>query len=730
MTKEESPRAPKFRIYPSIGVARLGNGPAQKTQVAWSPEVPGKDMFATDLEFYTREGKLKKMAQRFYIYECDDKGKPVRPIDPDKYDITWTVEVANKKPFWYEFGNCLDLSIVSENQDLSPRVAREELAPARSVLRRNPNVLNMEERVPGGYDYRKELVNRPPKVSVHASAPKHELGGRFPFVPTNSSVSRLAKSMGCDDEEVNLGTIEYDDGLYEGQIRERYKGTLIVYAGDGASASLNPSDLNTNFADNSNWYDDICDGRVTATLTAKDGSEPTKTLDDARSAAWLVTAPPNYAPQIDPLATMFDLTTGAAYTPQQEPPYAPSLSLVLPLMFRLYRMQWVNLGDFLAPSFRETIDQLTKEGKLKYLYTKEPKPEADKVREEIFALFRNPAYPVNNEPIIPSQEQTDIDNRGVGTDPLGLPYYPGDGVDYPGSPAQWFAIPPVLYAQLENWRDGKFDTPPGLATAKTMDDIGKFYQQCFADAAKEPNKQALLMTRAVLDTLYGGGFHPGVELTWPMRHNAIYAENELVYPAVLERDNHRYGFYGLREIRLNAADPARQGEIFFNDFGFQMDAEDIRESLDPTNEKHWLWTITPGDLTKWMGIPWQSDAGSCQAVFTEEQYPVPAWWAANLPVYVLPKASLDKLEDPDIVDDTKQYIYANRLAWLHTANTGFIGYHAQGGYTNGLISMVYQWNKIGVVTGRPRPKSAEGLKGIPEVLYVAFEPGDADGSTP
>lgn len=721
--------APKFRIYPSIGVARVGNGPADKKQVVWSPEIPCKDMYATDLDLYTKAGKLKKMAQRFYVYECDDEGNPLRPINPDDYQIEWKVEVANKKPFWYDFNNCLDLSIVSRNQTLSPNVANNKLAPGKSTMYRNPNVIDMSKRVSEGeddYNYRKELVTRASgKCDREVEGRLVELTGFFPSVHGSDGISRLAQSMGCDVKTVTLGTIEYDDGKYGDGAEEkeaRYRGTLIFYAGDGVSAALNPSDLNIDFADNSNWYDDICDGRVTATLTPLDKDGTTKagvspvTLDDARSAAWIVTAPPNYAPQIDPLSTMFDLVTGTA-----NEDFNPGLSLVIPLMYRLYRMQWVNLGDFLAPSFRESIDQLAARGELKFLYTKEPKEEADRVRKKIFNLFRNPAYHYNNEPVIPSKEQTDIQNRGVGTDELKMPFYPSDGVDYPGSPAQWFAIPPVLYQQLEYWRDGKFESIPGLH-GEAMDELGAFFQQCYIEAADEPNKEALLMTRAVLDTLYGGGFHPGVELTWPIRHEELYAENKLVFPAVLERDGHSIGLYGLREVRVNAASREREEEIFYKDFGYRMDSENIRASL-ATEDGHWLWQLTPGDMTKWMGIPWQSDAGSCQAVFTEEQYPVPAWWAANLPVYVLTEDSYTALNDPEILDETKRYIFANRLQWLHTANTGYVGYHAEGGYTKGLVNMVYQWDKIGAVVGR---KLEADVPGIPKLLYVAYASADAD----
>jgi hypothetical protein len=509
-------------------------------------------------------------------------------------------------------------------------------------------------------------------------------------------------------QNVNLGTVEYDDD-----------GTLIFYAADGKSASLNPSDLNTDFADNANWYDDICDGRVTATLVSLKSADEAYRLDDALSAAWVVTAPPDYAPQIQPISTMYDMMSGAS-----EDAFETEFSLVFPLLYRLYRMQWVNLGDFLAPSFRETIDELIEKGNFKYLYQKTFKTVAEEhkaaeVRAHIFDLFRNPAYPFDNEAIIPSSLTTNITNRGSGLDKLKLPYYPGDGINYPGSPAQWFAIPPILYEQLENWKNGKFKhIEPKDTPWDTMDQIGESYRQQYLKAAADPKKKPLLMFRAVMETLYGGGFHPGVELTWPMRHNLIYAENRQVYVNVEEE----YNLFGLREVRINSATPERQAEIFFNDFGFQMGTEDIRASFAAGRE-HWLWQITPGDLTKWMGIPWQSDAGSCQAVFIEKEYPTPAWWAANLPVYVLPFSSYEKLQDPDILTQTKRHIYANRLAWLMTTNTGFIGYHAEGGYMNGLINMVYQWDKIGMVTGRTLKSPVEG---IPDILYVALNGKDTD----
>lgn len=689
---------PKFRIYPSIGIARMGNGPAKKDQVIFSPEIPWENLYDDKQNYRTKDGALKKQAQRFYIYECDDKGKPMHMINPKDYDIDWSVEVANKKPFWYDFNNSLDLSVVANNQNLSPTFVEKKIAPGVGAKRRNPNVLDQGIQHKGGYDYRKELVNSPPAVHVHADQKRQEIKGKFPYTP-GKKLSLLASSLKATAKQVNLGTAEYD------------KGTLIFYPADGISASLNASDLNTDFADNSNWYDDICDGRITAKITHKK-TRKTHHLSDSESAAWVASAPPDYAPQIQPISTMYDLVCGAA-----NDTYSPELSLVFPMMYRLYRMQWVNLGDFLAPSFRETMDKLTKDNNFKYLYekgkTKKEQEKAKAIRATIFNLFRNPIYNYDNEPIIPSKDMTNIANRGSGKETLKLPYYPGDGIDYPGSPAQWFAIPPMLYKELEHWKDGKFETPDGF-DFKDMNEMGAFYRKRMVDTAKDETKRPLLMTRAVLETLYGGGFHPGVELTWPMRHSLIYAENKMIHPWLSEHNGYRYGFYGLREVRMNSATPKEQEKIFYKDFGNQMDAENIRESMKKGAD-HWLWKITPGDLTKWMGIPWQSDAGSCQAVFVEKQYPIPSWWAANLPVQVLPEDAYNKLLDPEILVETKHDIYASRLAWLHTTDTGFIGYHAEGGYMNGLINMVYKWKDIGVVTGRPL-----NVKGLPKLVYVSF----------
>ena len=686
-----------YSIYPPLGVARVGNGPPNKDDVVFQPNKPWSNLFESGNpnKYITEDGLVRKMAQRFTVGYTTSNGHEFNNFDPDKYNIRWTVEVANKKPFWYYFNNCLDLSVQTNNHNnISKAFSDDEIAPAVSANRRNPNVTDGEN---GTNNYRKELVNSPGPISVDNlnGRTKIDIMGMFPY--SLGEEDHVVKLLKTKPRQVKLGTIECDTD-----------GSLIFYAGDGVSSSLVASDLNTDFADNSNWYDDICDGRVTATLLPKSKSDSTIVIDQPDQASWIVTTPPDYAPQIQPLISMADLMVGCNENPVGK---AINFFQIFSIFYKLYRMQWVNIGDFLAPSFKHEIDKIIEEtGNLNFLYDNR---EVNRdFRTKLVELFRNPTYDYSNEPIIPTKNETSIDETKLGKDPLLYPSYPGDGVDYPGSPAQWFAIPPYFYTYLELYKDGKFSLPSTFGTPSSMDEIAKYYSRYF-DGISDSLTSIQYSGWAVYETLYGGGFHPGVEITWPFRHKEIYKQT-----GILEI----HDFSPMPIIRINAATSQEQAAIFYKDFGQQINAQDVQDSLVPGSDKSWLWKITPGDLTKWMGIPWQSDAASCQLVYTESEYPIPAWWAANLPVSVLTSDSYEKLKDRSITKATRKNIFANRQTWLHTVDSGYVGYHAEGGYTNGLISMVNKWKDIGIVTGQPSPASE--LDGVPETVYVAYQAKD------
>src|SRR5262249_52758409 len=90
-----------------------------------------------------------------------------------------------------------------------------------------------------------------------------------------------------------------DQPVYLGELRTDTHGRLIVLGGRGKSASYTGA-LAITFANNEGWHDDVSDGPVTAELKLDGRNVPV-------DPAWVVVAPPNYAPMQKSVRTMWDL---------------------------------------------------------------------------------------------------------------------------------------------------------------------------------------------------------------------------------------------------------------------------------------------------------------------------------------------------------------------------------------------------------------------------------------
>ena len=85
-----------------------------------------------------------------------------------------------------------------------------------------------------------------------------------------------------------------------GEIRTDDDGHLLVLGGFGKSSTPNNSGFSS-FADNDGWHDDIADGPVTATVTLNGGGGTFTAV-----GAWVITAPPKFAPPLDNIITLYD----------------------------------------------------------------------------------------------------------------------------------------------------------------------------------------------------------------------------------------------------------------------------------------------------------------------------------------------------------------------------------------------------------------------------------------
>lgn len=105
--------------------------------------------------------------------------------------------------------------------------------------------------------------------------------------------------------------------IYLGELQTDAKGRLIVLPGWGDAFnwldSTGAEPELVDFYDNPGWYDDIADGPVDATVIVA-GSAPA-----VAEGAWVVTAPPDFAPDTKGITTLYDIALQGAETPLPNP---------------------------------------------------------------------------------------------------------------------------------------------------------------------------------------------------------------------------------------------------------------------------------------------------------------------------------------------------------------------------------------------------------------------------
>ena len=357
----ESHEITQFAIYPSIGVARVGNSPAG---FFFGPEQPGAPRSGP---YRDDGGRIKRQAARFRVYGLDAHGHVVKEITAQDARVHWKVEVANTKAAWFDFDQALDL-----DESLGSNTA----AGIASLIR-NPAVKGNE---------RAALAITPPPVTIsgesvneHGGEPKYELSGRF---------------MGKD--------------VYLGEVRTDERGRLVFLGGRGVSASADGSDLTT-FANNAGWHDDVSDGPVDATVEYNGHTYQA-------IGAWALVGPPDYAPGVQGIVTGYDLLFDVAT--QLDPalmPAQPSFSEhIYPLLRRFTQNQWVNAGfardfgfgtpaDFSDPAFVARLN--------------DPSAATRTLRTAIFGWFRKPTYPYPQPSALPAYYGDGMTTNVNSTDP-------------------------------------------------------------------------------------------------------------------------------------------------------------------------------------------------------------------------------------------------------------------------------------------------------------------------
>ena len=219
-------------------------------------------------------------------------------------------------------------------------------------------------------------------------------------------------------------------------------------------------------------------------------------------------------------------------------------------------------------------------------------------------------------------------------------------------------------ALLRRWVEGHFIADwPAAAPATSLDQVPL-------------GEQPAMLDQSALHFCLADTFHPGCEMTWPVRHASMYAA----------------------PFRIRQR-PAGQPEP---DYGPMLNQQIALQVDGP------LYAQGPGDITRWMALPWQGDTAFCRSGYNPEYDPyVPTFWAARVPNQVLTEEDYKTVIDTTLARDKRIAAFNHRAPWLRAVDGPVIA--------DVMMRMIAEFGALGIVEARPGVKDDPDF---PEVMFV------------
>jgi len=209
----------------------------------------------------------------------------------------------------------------------------------------------------------------------------------------------------------------------------------------------------------------------------------------------------------------------------------------------------------------------------------------------------------------------------------------------------------------------------------------------------------------VLSNVLGGAFCPGGELGWVMRNPSIYGA-----PYRIHADRSVSDF-------LQSAAQANQSQgTVIADYTFS-----VQSPLSQDND--FATGLQPGDLTKYMALPWQSDFNECTAqpinityadwnnlwpdsdnderLRKDEKTWTTLWWPAHRPLQTFEIASFDDKGQPS------NYVWTTWSRGVPQTPAGD-------------LKMVTEWCKLGFIVRNPYQPGAQPADDL-SYKYISVE---------
>jgi hypothetical protein len=244
-----------------------------------------------------------------------------------------------------------------------------------------------------------------------------------------------------------------------------------------------------------------------------------------------------------------------------------------------------------------------------------------------------------------------------------------------GLPVSMLALTQPQYSNLKRWAAGDFIEDADLDAEASEDTQGP---KCIdeVDLQHRPN----LLTETALRNCSGGPFDTGCEMTWVMRQPVLFYEP-----------------FRIRHRRPQDAEP---------DFG------DTLTSAVATGRNGPLYGSGPGDVTRWMSIPWHCDVAGCGSGYTPEYDPyLPTLWPASVPNHILTEEQLGQILDKMTPRQRRLDEFGERADWMRFATGGLLAQMQQ---------LVSDYGKAGVIVRR-RVHAIDSE--IPSTVFVETQTG-------
>lgn len=377
-------------------------------------------------------------------------------------------------------------------------------------------------------------------------------------------------------------------------------------------------------------------------------------------SAWVIVAPPSYGPGINSIVTLYDIVYQAYLDGHRHASGPLSFTRdIYPLFERFSRLQWVNEGFFRLYGWRAKDDFLAPD----YLRQLAGNGTGDAaLRHRVFKRFRSPSR----------ANAVDAWPRIYGDSIL-----EGDLL-MSGAPRMhdYLTVTREQYRRLQEWVKGNFasDWNPRRRAPRRLEEL-------------PVGSRPAALNRAALEACSGGPFHPGEEAPWIMRNPSLYS-----------------GFCRLRSRTPRDAPEPDYGSVLTP-----------REAMGPRGPLH---RSGPGDITRWLAVPWQTDTANCGSAYpgTTESQPsgdLPTFWPALAPNHVLTEQLYRQIMKARSTAD-RLAAFEKRASWVrHMPSQGV----NPGANPMRNARFVEWWPRLGFVAERPGP----GDPALPSTFYVETE---------